>query len=86
LQQLLKSSTTENRLKLLRDCDEQMGSNWTEKIYQSIAQTIDQRSQVYIRKHADVDVRVESVLFGRNRSIIVSSNHGKLIMSNEVCN
>ncbi|WP_052470611.1 hypothetical protein [cyanobacterium endosymbiont of Epithemia turgida] len=84
MQQLLKSSTTENRLKLLRDCDEQMGSNWTEKIYQSIAQTIDQRSQVYMR--TDVDVRVESVLFGRNRSIIVSSNHGKLIMSNEVCN
>ncbi|MGP0129183.1 MAG: cobalt-precorrin-5B (C(1))-methyltransferase CbiD [cyanobacterium endosymbiont of Rhopalodia musculus] len=85
LQQLLKSSTTENGLKLLRDCDEQTGSNWTEKIYQSIAQTIDQKSQAYIRKHADVDVRVGSVLFGRDRSIIVSSNHGKLIMSSEVC-
>ncbi|BBA79100.1 cobalt-precorrin-6A synthase [cyanobacterium endosymbiont of Rhopalodia gibberula] len=85
LQQLLKSSTTENGLKLLRDCDEQTGSNWTEKIYQSIAQTIDQRSQVYIRKHTDVNVRVGSVLFGRDRSIIVSSNHGKLIMSNEIC-
>ncbi|XTZ19611.1 MAG: cobalt-precorrin-5B (C(1))-methyltransferase CbiD [cyanobacterium endosymbiont of Rhopalodia fuxianensis] len=85
LQQLLKSSTTENGLKLLRDCDEQTGSNWTEKIYQSIAQTIDQRSQAYIRKHADVDVRVGSVLFRRDCSIIVSSNHGKLIMSNEVC-
>ena len=84
LQQLLKSSTTENGLKLLRDYDEQMGSNWTEKIYQSIAKTIDQRSQAYIRKHADVDVRVGSVLFGRDRSIIVSSNYGKLIMSNEV--
>lgn len=70
----------------MRDCDEQTGSNWTDKIYQSIPQTINQRSQAYIRKHVDVDVRVESVLFGPYRSIIVSSNHGKLIMSNEVCN
>ncbi|YAI81636.1 MAG: cobalt-precorrin-5B (C(1))-methyltransferase CbiD [cyanobacterium endosymbiont of Rhopalodia sterrenbergii] len=85
LQQLLKSSTTENGLKLLRNFDEQTGSHWTEKIYQSIAQTIDQRSQAYIRKHVDVDVRVGSVLFGRDRSIIVSSNHGKRIMSDEVC-
>ena len=85
LQQLLKSPTTENGLKLLQDYDEQTGSNWTEKIYQSIAKTIDQKSRAYIRRHADVDVRVGAVLFGRDRSIIVSSNNGKMIMNNEVC-
>ncbi|WP_267382677.1 cobalt-precorrin-5B (C(1))-methyltransferase CbiD [Cyanobacterium sp. uoEpiScrs1] len=85
LQQLLKSSTTDNGLKLLQDYDKRMESNWTEKIYQSIAQTIDQKSRAYIRKHTNVDVKIGSVLFGGDRSIIVSSNYGKMIMSNEVC-
>ncbi len=82
LQQLFKSSTTEDGLKLLRDYDQEIGSNWTEKMYQSIAETIDQKSQAYIRKHGDVDVKVGSVLFGRDRSIIITSNHGQIILDN----
>lgn len=80
LQELFKSPTTEDGLKLLRKYDGKAGSDWTEKIYHSIAETIDQRSQDYIRKHAEVNIRVGSILFDRDRSIIIASKQGKMIM------
>lgn len=85
-QKLFESSTTEDGLKLLWDYDQEIGSNWTEKIYQSIAETIDQRSQDYIRKHAEVNVKVGSVLFGRDRSIIITSDQGKIMIDKSVIN
>jgi cobalt-precorrin-5B (C1)-methyltransferase len=80
LQQLFKSSTTEDGLKLLRNYDQETGSHYTEQIYQSLAGTIDQRSEDYIRKHTESKIKIGSVLFGRDRSIITISHQGKIIM------
>ncbi|HAC64654.1 MAG TPA: cobalt-precorrin-5B (C(1))-methyltransferase, partial [Cyanothece sp. UBA12306] len=68
---------------LLQKYDQKIGSNWTEKIYQSIANSIDKRSQDYIRKHAEIDVQIGSVLFARDRSIIIISHQGKIIINNQ---
>ncbi|NJK50861.1 cobalt-precorrin-5B (C(1))-methyltransferase, partial [Candidatus Gracilibacteria bacterium] len=53
LQQIFTSSTTEAALQLLREIDEKEDSNWVDKVYGAIAQTIDRRSQDYIRKHTE---------------------------------
>ncbi|MCU0536609.1 MAG: cobalt-precorrin-5B (C(1))-methyltransferase CbiD [Hydrococcus sp. Prado102] len=81
LQQIFTSSTAEAALKLLRELDEQDGSNWVDKVYSEIAQTIDRRSQDYIRKHTEKEVQVGSVLFDRERSILVSSRMGNMLLA-----
>ncbi|NJP17781.1 MAG: cobalt-precorrin-5B (C(1))-methyltransferase [Hydrococcus sp. CRU_1_1] len=81
LQQIFTSSTTEAALQLLREIDEKEDSNWVDKVYGAIAQTIDRRSQDYIRKHTEKKVRVGSVLFDRERSILVSSMMGKRLLT-----
>ncbi|OKH25258.1 cobalt-precorrin-5B (C(1))-methyltransferase [Hydrococcus rivularis NIES-593] len=80
LQQIFTSSTAEAALKLLREIDEREGSNWVEQVYGAIAQTIDRRSQDYIRKQAEKEVQVGSILFDRKRSILVSSPMGKTLL------
>ncbi|AFY78848.1 cobalamin biosynthesis protein CbiD [Pleurocapsa sp. PCC 7327] len=80
LQQIFTSSTAEAALKLLRELDEREGSNWVEQVYGAIAQTIDRRSQDYIRKQAEKEVQVGSILFDRKRSILVGSPMGKILL------
>ncbi len=80
LQKLLASSTTEAALKLLREIDAQEGSNWTTQVYEIIAKTIDQRAQDYIRKNAEREVCVGSVLFNGDRDILVASQNGKMLL------
>ena len=81
LQQLLTCETTEDGLQFLRQLDQETNSHWTEKIYQSLAQTIDQRTQAYIRKYVDDDIVIGSVLFGRDRQIIIASQTGQSLQS-----
>ncbi len=81
LQQLLTCETTEDGLKFLRQLDQETNSYWTEKIYQSLAQTIDQRTQAYIRRYVDDDIVIGSVLFGRDRQIIIASQTGQSLQS-----
>ncbi len=71
LQKLLASETTEAALNLLRE--QENGAEMVEKVYSAIAQSIDQRSQDYIRKHAEKTVKVGSVLFDGQRNIITVS-------------
>ena len=73
IQNIYNSPTTESALQLLREFDRSRGSNWVEKVYQSIATQIDLRSQDYIRKHSEREVCVGSVLFDRQRNILVTS-------------
>jgi cobalt-precorrin-5B (C1)-methyltransferase len=80
LQQIFTSSTTEAALKLLRELDEREESNWVEQVYSAIAATIDRRSQDYIRKQTEKEVQVGSILFDRERSILVSSPMGKTLL------
>jgi cobalt-precorrin-5B (C1)-methyltransferase len=81
LQEVFASTTTEAALKYMRELDASLGSHWVEQVYSSIASTIDARSQDYIRKHSEQDVRVGSVLFDRDRQIIVGSETGTVLLS-----
>ena len=55
--------------------------NGTEKIYQSMVETIDQRTKLYIRKYVDFDVNIGSIVFGRDRNIIMVSETGKVLQN-----
>lgn len=81
LQEVLKSPTAETALKYLRQLDATTGSNWVEQVYGAIASAIDVRSQDYIHKHSERDVRVGSVLFDRDRQIITNSETGAALLS-----
>lgn len=81
LQEVFASPTAEAALKYLRELDATSGSNWVERVYGAIASTIDARSQDYIRKHSEQDVRVGCVLFDRDRQIIARSQTGAALLS-----
>ena len=81
LQQIFASPTTEAALQQLRKLDEEQQSEWVKRVYGGIAETIDRRSQDYISKHAQREVCVGSVLFDRDRTIIVSSHNGTALLS-----
>lgn len=67
LQQLLDSPTVEAGLGLLRDLAA------VDSVYGALAQRIDSRAADYIRKQSEVAVLVGSVLFDRQRQVIVKS-------------
>ena len=71
LQQLLASETTESALQYLETLEN--GKAIVEEVYCAIALSIDQHAQDYIRKHAEKNVIVGSVLFDRRRNIITTS-------------
>jgi len=73
LQAVFASSTAEAVLKYLRDLDATNGSDWVMQVYGAIAAAIDQRSQGYIYNHSERQVTVGSILFDRDRQIIVKS-------------
>ncbi len=79
IQQLLTCETTEDALQFLRKIDAKTNNNWTEKIYKSLVETIDKRTKMYIRKYVDFDVNIGSIVFGRDRHIIMASETGKLL-------
>ena len=81
LQNIFASPTTDAALKYLRQLDTTEGSNWVERVYGAIAATIDKRCQDYIRKHSEQEVQVGSLLFDRNREIIVTSATGITLLS-----
>lgn len=80
LQQIFTSTTTEAALQYLREFDFINHSNWVEQVYLSLAQAIEERSQNYIRKHSEQQVIVGSVMFDRQRNIIVSSPCAKMLL------
>lgn len=81
VQQIFACDTAESALKYLQTLDATTRSDWVGCVYGAIAQTIDQRSAAYIHTHSDRSVRVGSVLFGRDRQIIVKSELGSAILS-----
>ncbi|MGK7916397.1 MAG: cobalt-precorrin-5B (C(1))-methyltransferase CbiD [Prochloraceae cyanobacterium] len=81
LQQVFASATTEEALQLLRDLDACEKSDWVNRVYGSIAATIDRRSQDYIRKHSEREVLVGSLLFARDRTIIITSQTGHRLLT-----
>jgi cobalt-precorrin-5B (C1)-methyltransferase len=85
LQKVFACSTAETALQYLRKLDATEGSNWVEQVYSAIASTIDARSQDYIRKHSEQGVPVGSVLFDRDRQIIIKSQTGAALLSQLIC-
>ena len=77
IEQIAESPTTESALQLLRRWDEANNRNNAEVIYSAIADTIDSRSQAYIKKHTTQNVLVGSILFDGNRKIIQKSQYAE---------
>lgn len=68
--EIFASPTAEDALKLLQSTD---STGWTQQVYSAIAREIDQRAGDYIFTHSQHRVTVGSILFGRDRKIIVKS-------------
>jgi len=84
LQRVFAESTADAALNYLRALDGENGSNWVEQVYESIAQAIDDRTQTYIYNQIQQQVRVGSILFDRQRQIIIKSKNG-IQLSNQLC-
>ena len=69
-------------MQLLRDLDLETKSSWVDRVYGAIAEAIDQRSQDYIRRHTERDVRVGCILFDRQRKVIKKSNLAQDLLPN----
>ncbi len=72
--------TTEQALEILKKLDREENSNWVEKLYNSLATTIDRRAGEYIYKHSQKKIKVGSLLFDRQRQIILTSQSGQEIL------
>jgi cobalt-precorrin-5B (C1)-methyltransferase len=83
IQAVFNSATAEAALTYLKSLDAATGSNWVNQVYSAIAETIDVRSQEYIQSHNEKGTAVTvcgSVLFDRDRKIIVKSKTAALLM------
>jgi cobalt-precorrin-5B (C1)-methyltransferase len=72
LQKIFNFATAEAGLTYLRALDA-AGSDWVQLVYGTVAATIDQRCQHYIFTHSAQTVQVGSLLFDRQRQILVTS-------------
>lgn len=81
LQTIFASPTTEAALQYLQTLDSNQGSDWVQQVYGAIATQIDQRTQAYIQTHSEHSTQVGSVLFGRDRQIIIKSSTGEKLLS-----
>ncbi|MEH2433981.1 MAG: cobalt-precorrin-5B (C(1))-methyltransferase CbiD [Nostoc sp.] len=83
IQAVFNSATAEAALTYLKSLDASTGSDWVNQVYSAIAETIDVRSQEYIQNHKESSTRVTicgSILFDRDRKIIVKSKTAGLLM------
>ncbi len=83
IQSVFESPTAEAALKYLRALDTVTGSDWVNQVYTAIAQAIDTRSQAYIQSHSTrgaVATLCGSVLFDRDRQILIKSKIGCMLM------
>jgi cobalt-precorrin-5B (C1)-methyltransferase len=80
VQAVFSSPTTEAALQYLRKLDAVEGSQWVNQVYGSIAEQIDRRAAAYIQIHGSQLVQVGSVLFDRDRQILVQSKIGATLL------
>ena len=81
---VLVSPTTEAGLEILRKLDLDIGSDWVARVYGTMAERVDERSRQYIQTHAEQSVQVGSILFDRQRKIILKSKIGRNLLT-QVC-
>ena len=77
--EIFASATTQEALERLRKLDLATNGNWVERVYGQIVATIDRRARTYIQKHSNTEVEVGSILFDRQRQILVKSEMGSAI-------
>lgn len=80
IQHILASPTTEAALEILRKLDHLDQRNWVDRVYGAVAERIDRRSHRYIQTHTEQSVQVGSVLFDRQRQIVVKSRVGETLL------
>jgi cobalt-precorrin-5B (C1)-methyltransferase len=80
LQTLFGCATAEAGLQYLQQIDATEEKTWVERVYGTIAQTIDHRSQAYIQTHSEQAVSVGTILFDRSRQIITKSQRGNILL------
>jgi cobalt-precorrin-5B (C1)-methyltransferase len=78
---MFECETAEAVLGYLGEIDGRAGSNWVKLVYGYIADRIDTRSQTYIYSQSQQRVTVGSVLFDRQREIIVTSPIGSTFLT-----
>ncbi len=78
---LFECETAEDVLKYLKSIDLAEGTNWVPQIYGYLADRIDTRSQTYIYSQTQQQVKVGSVLFDRQRQVIIASPTGKTFLA-----
>ncbi len=80
LQHLYQAPTTDAALGSLRDWDQANGGNWVEQIYGLMVQQIDRKAQDYIHAHTEKHLTVGTIVFDRQRQIIITSDNGKKLL------
>ncbi|MEG5139504.1 MULTISPECIES: cobalt-precorrin-5B (C(1))-methyltransferase CbiD [unclassified Microcoleus] len=81
---IFAAATAEEALGQLRAVDAATGSNLVDRIYGDIARQIDLRSSDCIFTHTNQRIPVGSVMFGRDRQIIVKSDIGDTFLT-QIC-
>ncbi|MEG4530118.1 cobalt-precorrin-5B (C(1))-methyltransferase CbiD [Microcoleus sp. D2_18a_D3] len=81
---IFAAATAEEAIGQLRALDAEFGSNWVDRIYGDIARQIDLRSSDCIFTHTNLHIPVGSVMFGRDRKIIVKSDIGDTFLT-QIC-
>ncbi|MCC3420797.1 MAG: cobalt-precorrin-5B (C(1))-methyltransferase [Microcoleus sp. PH2017_07_MST_O_A] len=81
---IFAAATAEEALGQLRALDVATGSHWVDRIYGDIAREIDLRSSDCIFTHTNQRIPVGSVMFGRDRKIIVKSDIGDTFLT-QIC-
>ena len=81
---IFAAATAEDALGQLRALDAQTRSNWVDRVYGDIARQIDLRSSDCIFTHTNLRIPVGSVMFGRDRKIIVKSDIGDTFLT-QIC-
>lgn len=81
LQTIFQQQSAEDILKYLQSL-EPNGKNWLKLIYQSLAETIDIRSQQYIHDLTETKVQVGTIMFNRQREIFVKSQNAENLLPN----
>lgn len=77
LQTLLHCPTAEAALGQLRQWDLENASRWTDKIYQGLAETLDQRAGDYVQRQTSRTLTVGSLLFDGARQPAALSENGR---------
>ena len=78
--QIFDAPTTERALRILKDFDIRNNTIWQEKIYQFIANRIEQNAEKYIQQNSDFSPKVGAILFDRQRRIICQGKYAHSLL------